>query len=72
MRKIKRWLIEELLPVWAKEDLLKEIDRLQQVNREQEIHIKQLDAYIDGLEYGIRNQRRIVINNNGEAKNEHR
>lgn len=67
MRKIKRWLIEKILPVWAKEDLWKEIDRLQQINHEQETHIKQLDAYIDGLEYGIRNQRRIVINN-GEVK----
>ena len=67
MRKIKRWLIEKILPIWAKKDLLKEIDHLQQVNREQEIHIKQLDAYIDGLEYGVRNQRRIVINN-GEVK----
>ena len=72
MRKIKRWLIEKLLPVWAKKDMLKEIDRLQQINHKQEIHIRQLDAYIDGLEYGIRNQRRIVINNNGEAKDEHR
>lgn len=67
MSKVKRWLIEKILPIWAKKDLLKEIDRLQQVNREQEIHIKQLDAYIDGLEYGVRNQRRIVINN-GEVK----
>ena len=67
MSKVKRWLIEMILPIWAKKDLLKEIDRLQQVNREQEIHIKQLNAYIDGLEYGIRNQRRIVINN-GEVK----
>ena len=67
MSKVKRWLIEKILPIWAKKDLLKAIDRLQQVNREQEIHIKQLDAYIDGLEYGIRNQRRIVINN-GEVK----
>ena len=67
MNKAKRWLIEKVLPVWAKKDLLKEIERLQQVNHEQEIHIGQLDAYIDGLEYGIRNQRRIVINN-GEVK----
>ena len=68
MNKVKRWLIEKALPVWAKKDMLKEIDRLKQINHEQEIHIKQLDAYIDGLEYGIRNQRRIVINNNGEVK----
>ena len=67
MRKIKRWLIENVVPIWAKKDLLKEIARLEKINQEQEIHIKQLDAYIEGLEYGIRNQRRIVINN-GEVK----
>lgn len=67
MKKIKLWLINKALPVWAKAELLKEIERLRKVNYEQEIHIKQLDAYIDGLEYGLRNQRRIVINN-GEVK----
>lgn len=67
MRKIKHWLIENVVPIWAKKDLLKEIARLEKINQEQEIHIKQLDAYIEGLEYGLRNQRRIVINN-GEVK----
>lgn len=67
MRKMKQRLIEKILPVWARTELLKEIERLQKANQEQETHIKQLNAYIEGLEYGIRVQRRIVINN-GEVK----
>ncbi len=67
MKRFKQWLIERILPVWARTELQKEISRLQKANQEQEIHIKQLNAYIDGLEYGIRTQRRIVINN-GEVK----
>ena len=67
MRRMKHWLIEKILPIWARAELQKEIDRLRKVNQEQETHIKQLNAYIDGLEYGFRVQRRIVINN-GEVK----
>lgn len=67
IKRLKRWLIEQILPIWAREELMKENERLQEKNREQEVHIKQLNAYIDGLEYGIRNQRRIVINN-GEGR----
>lgn len=63
IRKFRLWLADKVLPIWAKAELLKEVDRLQKVIHEQEIHIKQLNAYIEGLEYGIRNQRRIVINN---------
>lgn len=67
MRKFKHWLIERFLPVYLKEELLKENERLREKNREQEIYIRQLNAYIDGLELGLRSQRRIVINN-GEVK----
>lgn len=67
IKKFKRWLIEHFFPIYLREDLLKENARLQAKIREQEIRIKQLDAYIDGLEYGIRNQRRLTINN-GEVK----
>lgn len=67
MRMIKQRLIEKILPVWARSELQKEIERLRKQNQEKEAHIRQLDAYIDGLEYGIRNQRRIVINT-GEVK----
>lgn len=63
IKKFKHWLIERILPIWARSELLKENDRLQKENQELRIHIKQLDAYIDGLEFGIRNQRRLTINN---------
>lgn len=67
MKKFRRWLIDHFLPVYLKEELLKENDRLRGKLREQETHIKELNAYIEGLEYGLRSQRRIVINN-GEVK----
>ena len=67
MRKFKRWLIDHFLPVYLKEELLKENDQLRVKLQEQETHLRELNAYIEGLEYGLRNQRRIVINN-GEVK----
>ena len=67
MKKFKRWLIDHFLPVYLKEEALKENDRLRVKLQEQETHIRELNAYIEGLEYGLRNQRRIVINN-GEVK----
>lgn len=67
INKLKRWLIEKVLPIWAKEELLKENEKLRERNRELEIHVKQLDAYIDGLEAGLKAQRRIIINA-GEVK----
>lgn len=70
MMKIKRWIIENKVPVWAKGVMLKEISRLEGIIKEQEMQIKQLDAYIAGLERGMRAQRRIVINNDGVTKNE--
>lgn len=63
IKKFKHWLIERFLPVYLKEELLKENEWLREKNREQEIYIRQLNAYIDGLELGLRSQRRIVINN---------
>lgn len=67
MKRFKRWLIDHFLPVYLREELMKENEQLRAKIQEQAVYIKQLDAYIDGLEYGIRNQRRIVINN-GEVK----
>lgn len=63
MKRIKLWLINKILPVWARAELLSQIERLTEKVREQEIEIKQLNAYADGLEAGLRIQRRIVINN---------
>lgn len=67
MKRFRRWLIDHFLPVYLKEELLKENDRLRANLQEKETHIRELNAYIEGLEYGLRSQRRIVINN-GEVK----
>lgn len=67
MKKIKRWLIERILPVWAREQLLAEIRRLEEKNRQLREENIQLGSYIDGLETGIKSQRRIIINT-GEVK----
>ena len=67
MKKIKRWLIERILPVWAREQLLAEIRQLEEKNRQLREENIQLGSYIDGLETGIKSQRRIIINA-GEVK----
>ena len=67
INKLKRWLIERILPVWAREALMDEIERLKESNRQLAAERDRLNAYIEGLENGIRSQRRIIINN-GEVK----
>ena len=62
MMKIKQWLVNRFLPAWAKETLLKEYEKLLHENEALKAKIKELGAYIDGLESGIKSQRRIIIN----------
>lgn len=62
MRKIKLWIINSVLPVWARQELQNENARLLRKVTEQEMKLKEQAAYIDGLEAGIRSQRKIVIN----------
>lgn len=62
MKRIKNWLINHFLPMWAKETILQENRRLL---REISLLRQELDmkkAYIAGLESGTKAQRRIIIN----------
>ena len=69
IKRIKRWLIERILPVWAREELLAQIGQLEKQNTELKHEVALRDEYINGLECGIRAQRRIVINTvGGERK----
>lgn len=65
--KFRVWLASRFLPARAREELLGEIARL--TGETQRLHgqLRERDAYIDGLEAGIRAQRRIVINTGKEA-----
>ena len=67
IKRLKRWLIERILPVWAREALIAENEKLQEKNQQLTAECDRLNAYIEGLEAGIRAHRRIVINN-GEMK----
>lgn len=60
MERLKRWLIERYFPAEAKQ----EIARLQREIIRKDAEIASLNSYIDGLEYGMKAQRRVVINNN--------
>ena len=67
LRKLKKWLVERFLPMWAKETILEDnkklLDEIAKLRRQ----LDKKDAYIEGLEAGVKAQRRIVINN-GEGK----
>lgn len=67
IKRIKHWLIERILPVWARSELLAEINSLKEKNAALQHELALRDEYINGLENGIRAQRRIVINT-GEVK----
>lgn len=67
IQKFRQWLVQRFLPAWARAELTEEIRQLRQEKERLERKIGILNAYIDGLETGIRNQRKIIIRN-GEGK----
>lgn len=67
MKKIKNWFYNRFLPMWAKESVFREYKNTQLENEELRRKVAELEAYINGLHAGMRNQRRIVINT-GEVK----
>lgn len=68
IRKFKKWMIERILPVWARAELFAEINRLNDENETLRRKIERQGEYINGLESGMRAQRRIVIYTGGEKK----
>ena len=63
MRRFKKWLAERFLPAWAKDSVYRENAALRDKLERQEQEIGRLNAYIDGMESGLRAMRRIVIQN---------
>lgn len=66
MRKIRDWFLLKFLPAWAKDSVYQENRRLKEEIDRLCAAIRERDAYIDGLEAGIRAQRRIIINTGGQ------
>ena len=68
IKKIKKWLFDRFLPVWMKETLLADYRSSLKENEDLRKELAIKNAYITGLETGIKSVRRIVINNSGEVK----
>lgn len=63
MSRFKRWIYDKFLPAWCREDL---INRNQALIKDNEIlrqENERMQAYINGMESGLRAQRRVVIRN---------
>lgn len=56
---MKKWLLEQFLPMWAKESVLRDNRTLKRQLRSLEHRLQVREAYIRGLESGLRSARRI-------------
>jgi len=54
---MKKWLIEEFLPMWAKETVLSDNRALRRENRRLRRKNRTLQAYIRGMRAGVRLRR---------------
>mgnify|MGYP003292794661 CR=1 FL=1 len=62
---MKKWLIEGFLPMWAKQTVLEDNRQLGRELRALRAENRELRAYIQGLEKGIRAGKRVQIYNRG-------
>lgn len=56
---MKKWLLEQFLPMWAKESVLRDNRTLKRQLRSLEQRLQVREAYIRGLESGLRSARKI-------------
>lgn len=63
MKRFRNWLIMKFLPAWAKEKARQEQETLKAEIAKRNAEIERLNAYIAGLEAGIRAHRRVVVHN---------
>ena len=70
MTKFKKWLTERYLPAYAKESILEDNKRLNEAVRAQAQKIRELEAYIDGVQSATKSLRKIVINNDYNGRGE--
>ena len=67
MKRIKKWLFNRFLPAYCKDRLMRENEALSDKVRELWRENRELRAYIDGLERGIKAVKKIqIVNNRGE------
>ena len=65
---MRKWLQDKFLPMWAKETIVAEKRLLEQENLTLKRKIRELEAYIQGMQAGLRAVKRIsIVNRGGEA-----
>ncbi len=62
---MKKWLIESFLPMWAKQSVLADNRQLTKAVRALRSENRELKAYIQGLERGLRSGKRVQIYTQG-------
>ena len=62
---MKKWLIDGFLPMWAKQTVLADNRQLTREIRVLRKENRELKAYIEGLERGLRAGKRVQIYNGG-------
>lgn len=65
---MKHWLLDQFLPMWAKETVLRENRQLVRENRQLQQKIDELEAYVAGVQTGLRAVKRIrIVSGRGEV-----
>ncbi len=65
---MKRWLVDGFLPMWAKQTVLEDNRHLSKELRALRNENRELRAYIQGLERGIRAGKRVQSCNGGGSR----
>lgn len=60
MRKMKEWFWRRFLPEWARDQLLRENAALRSQLEKKEREIERLEAYIQGMQAGVRARNRLA------------
>lgn len=60
MRKLKEWFWRRFLPEWARDQLLRENAALRSQLEKKEREIERLEAYIQGMQAGVRARNRLA------------
>ena len=68
MNRLKKWLVEQYLPAYAREALLEENARLKKDLEEARGELRELQNYAAGMEYAVRHLPATTVNNHYESK----
>ena len=68
MIRLKKWLVEQYLPAYAREVLLEENERLRKDLEDARGELRELQNYAAGIEYALRHLPATTVYNNYESK----